>query len=103
MDVPQRPYVHDAARGEERTKRKEILRGEIARHMELGVEDSEEDDQGLMELVLKMNSLEESSGESREYWLLAITAAREACRLRAEGGHVICLGAKQAAQQLWRL
>ena len=56
--------VHDAARMEERTKRKEILRKEIARQLELVIEDLEEDDQGLMQLVLKMDSLEDSSGES---------------------------------------
>ena len=38
-----------------------------------------------MELVLKMDSLEESSWESQEYWLLAITAVREACRLCGGG------------------
>ena len=77
--------VHDATQGEERTKRKEELRDAITRQLDLGVEDLEEDDQYLMELVLKMDSLEESSGESQEYWLLAITAAREACRLRRGG------------------
>ena len=50
--------------------------------MDLGVEDLDEDDQCLMELVLKMDSLKESSGESQEYWLLAITVAQEACRLQ---------------------
>ena len=74
--------VHDAIQGEEATKRKEELRDAITRQLDLGAEDLEEDDQYLMELVLKMDSLEETSGESQEYWLLAITAAREACRLR---------------------
>ena len=74
--------VHDAIQGEEATKRKERLRDAISAQMDLGVEDLEEEDQYLMELVLKMDSLEESTGESQEYWLLAITAAREACRLR---------------------
>ena len=77
--------VHDATQGEERTKRKEELRNAIIRQTDFGAEDLEEDDQYLMELVLKMDSLEESSGESQEYWLLVITAAREACRLRREG------------------
>ena len=77
--------VHDATQREERTKRKEELRDAITRQMDLGAEDLKEDDQYLMELVLKMDSLEESSGESQEYWLLAITAAREACRLRRGG------------------
>ena len=77
--------VHDATQGEERTKRKEELRNATTRQLDLGAEDLEEDDQYLMELVLKMDSLEESSGESQEYWLLAITAAREACRLRRGG------------------
>ena len=78
--------VHDATQGNERTKRKEELRDAITRQLELGAEDLEEDDQYLMELVLKMDSLEESSGESQEYWLLAIAAAHEACRLRRGGG-----------------
>ena len=77
--------VHDATQGEERTKRKEELRDAITRQIDLGAEDLEEDDQYLMELVLQMDSLEESSGESQEYWLLAIAAAREACRLRRGG------------------
>ena len=74
--------VHDATQGEERTKRKEELREAITKQLDLGADDLEEDDQYLMELVLKMDSLEESSGESQECWLLAIKAAREACRLR---------------------
>ena len=74
--------VHDATQGEERTKRKEELHDAITRQLDLNVEDLEEDDQYLMELVLKMDSLEESSGESQEYWLLAIMAAQEACRLQ---------------------
>ena len=77
--------VHDTTQGEERTKRKEELRDAITRQMDLDAEDLKEDDQYLMELVLKMDSLEESPGESQEYWLLAITAAREACRLRQRG------------------
>ena len=64
------------------TKRKEELCDAITRQLDLGAEDLEEDDQYLIKLVLKMDSLEETSGESQEYWLLAITAAREACRLR---------------------
>ena len=51
----------------------------------IGVEDLKKDDQYLMELVLNMNSLKESSGESQEYWLLAIAAARKACKLRQGG------------------
>ena len=51
------------------------MRDEIAAQMDLGVEDLEEEDQYLMELVLKMDLLEESTGESQEYWLLAIIAA----------------------------
>ena len=74
--------VHDAVQGEEATKRKEELRDAITRQLDLGAEDLEEDDQHLMEMVLKMDSLEESSGESQQYWLLAIVAAREACELR---------------------
>ena len=77
--------VHDATQGEERTKRKEELRDAITRQLDLGVEDLEEDDQYLTELVLKMDSLEESSGESQEYWLLTVTAARKACMLRRGG------------------
>ena len=74
--------VHDVTQEKERTKRKEKLRDAMARQMDLGTEDLEEDDPYLMELVVNMDSLEESSGECQEYWLLAITAAREACRLQ---------------------
>ena len=45
--------------------------------MDLGVEDLQENDQYLMKLVLKMDSLEELSRENQEYWLLAIVAALE--------------------------
>ncbi len=56
--------VHNATQGEERTKRKEELYNAKTRQIDLRVEDLEEDDQHLMELVLKMDSLEKSSGES---------------------------------------
>ena len=47
--------VHDAVQGEEATKRKEELRDAITRQLDLGAEDLEEDDQHLMEMVLKMD------------------------------------------------
>ena len=50
--------------------------------LDLGAEKLEEEDQCMMELVRKMDSLEESSGESQQYWLLVVVAAREACGLR---------------------
>ena len=39
-----------------------------------------------------MDSLEDSSGESQEYWLLAITAAQEACQetLFLDGESLFC-------------
>ena len=87
----------------------------LSHRANLGVEDLEEDDQYWMELVLNMDSLEESSGESQECWLLAIVTAREACRLRRrenEGeeesagdeqpreGTYFCFSMRQAA---WKL
>ena len=90
--------VHDAIQGEEATKRKEELRNAITRQLDLGAEDLEEADQHLMKLLLKMDSLEESSGESQQYWLLAIVAAREACELRRRerGGREDSAGGRTA-------
>ena len=57
--------VHDATQGEERTKRKEELRDAITRQMDLGAEDLEEDDQYLMELVLKWTHWKDHKGRAR--------------------------------------
>ena len=50
--------------------------------MEIGGSGLEEEDKFLLEINLE--DLETTSGETQEYWLLAILAAREACILRDE-------------------
>ena len=65
------------------TKKKEDLQIDIQRQQELGVDGLEEDDKFLLEI--KLEDLEESSGEQQEYWLLAIKAARANWRLRGRG------------------
>ena len=65
------------------TKKKEDLQIDIQRQQELGVDGLEEDDKFLLEI--KLEDLEESSGEQQEYWLLAIKADRAIWRLRGRG------------------
>ena len=55
---------------------------EIKKQQELGNNGLLEEDLYLLEVNLE--DLETTSGERQEYWLLAIRAAREACRLMAQ-------------------
>ena len=48
--------------------------------LDMGGEGMEEEDKYLLEINLE--DLNSTSGESQEYWLLAIQAARESMRLR---------------------
>ena len=65
--------VHDRNSGVLATKKKEDLQIEIQRQQDLGTEGLADEDKFLLEI--KLEDLEESSGEQQEYWLLAIKAA----------------------------
>ena len=72
--------VHDKLSGVLATEKKEDLQKEIQRQQELGEEGLDEQDKFLLEI--KLDDLEETSGEYQEYWLLAIRAARKVRRIR---------------------
>lgn len=74
--------VHDKVSGDAATRRKEEIQMEIEKQQELGENGLLEEDKYLVEVNLE--DLETTSGEREEYWLLAIRAAREACRLRGQ-------------------
>ena len=74
--------VHDAMTGTLATRCKEKLQTEIEDQIELGGEGLSADDKWLLEINLE--DLETTSGETQEYWLLAILAARESRALRAQ-------------------
>jgi hypothetical protein len=63
------------------TAHKEELMKEIEHQLELGEEGLAEEDKFLLEC--NFDELATTNGEQQEYWILAIQAAREACRLRA--------------------
>ena len=65
--------VHDRISGVLATMKKEELQKEIQRQQELGEDGLDKEDKFLLEI--KLEDLEESSGEHQEYWLLAIKAA----------------------------
>ncbi len=54
---------------------------DIAHQLEMGVEGLAEDDRFLLEC--NFEELATTNGKQQEYWILAIQAAREACRLSA--------------------
>jgi hypothetical protein len=73
--------VHDRSTGTLVTAHKEELMKEIEHQLDLGEEGLAEEDQFLLEC--NFDELATTNGEQQEYWILAIQAAREACRLRA--------------------
>ena len=75
--------VHDKVSGSHARARKEDIAAQIEAQLIKGGEDLLAEDSYLMEVNL--DDLSDSSGESHEYWLLAITAARQAAQLRREG------------------
>ena len=75
-------HVHDSLTGIVATTRKEKLQKEIEDQIELGGDGLAEEDRWMLEINL--DDLESTSGETQEYWLLAILAAREARLLRAQ-------------------
>ena len=72
--------VHDSMSGILATERKEKLQSEIETQIQLGGEGLEPEDRFLLEINLE--DLETTSGETQEYWLMAILAAREATLLQ---------------------
>ena len=82
--------VHDSVSGVTALLRKEEIQMEIEKKQELGNNGLLEEDLYLLEVNLE--DLETTSGERQEYWLLAIRAAREACRLRAQSDNNITTG-----------
>jgi len=74
--------VHDKATGTLISAHKEELLKEIEHQLTLGGEGLMEEDKFLLEC--NFDDLISTNGEQQEYWILAIQAAREACRL---GGH----------------
>ena len=75
-------HVHDSLTGIVATTRKEKLQKEIEDQIELGGNGLAEEDRWMLEINLE--DLESTSGETQEYWLLAILAAREYRLLRAQ-------------------
>ncbi len=73
--------VHDRATGTLVAAHKEELMKEIAHQLKMGAEGLAEDDRFLLEC--NFEELATTNGEQQEYWILAIQAAREACRLSA--------------------
>ena len=62
-----------------RTAQKEIIQWEIDKQLELRSDGLLEEDQYLTEIIL--GDIEQDFGKRHKYWLLAITAAREATKL----------------------
>ena len=72
--------VHDRVAGTLATQSKEVLQAEIETQLELGADDLLEEDKYLLEVNL--GNLEDSTGDTQAYWLLAIRTAREAAEIR---------------------
>jgi len=71
--------VHDNVAGIVATERKEKLQEAIEMQILQGGDGLEEEDRYLLDI--RLDDLESTSGETQEYWLLAITSARAACFL----------------------
>ena len=76
--------VHDQATGTLILTHKEELLKEVEHQLTMGGEGLLEEDRFLLEC--NFDDLTSTNGEQQEYWILAIQAAREACRLRAHHG-----------------
>ena len=74
--------VHGTTTGILATQRKGKLQKEIEDQLELGGSGLKEEDKFLLKINLE--DLETTSGDTQEYWLLAITSAREARLLREQ-------------------
>ena len=89
--------VHDRISGVLATKKKEELQREIQKQQELGGDGLDEEDKFLLEI--KLEDLEESSGEHQEYWLLAIRAARKVVENRRRRQGVTDTASETAARE----
>ena len=76
--------IHDAVTGTQVTLLKKVIQHEIKEQMELGEAGLLEEDQWMMKVNLW--NLENTSGENKEYWLLAIKAAWVAATLAGQPG-----------------
>ncbi len=74
--------VHNTVAGTWVTLRKKQIQQEIEHQMELGASGLLQEDKYLMEINLE--DMETTLSEHQEYWLLAITATREASLLRQQ-------------------
>ena len=79
--------VHDRATGTLVSAHKEELMKEISHQLEMGEDGLAEEDKFLLEC--NFDKLATTNGEQQEYWILAIQAAREAHRLRAQVGEAV--------------
>ncbi len=78
--------VHDRTAGILATQKKEELQAAIKAQQDLGPDGLAEEDKFLLEV--RLEDLEESSGDRQAYWLLAIEAARAASTSRQRrNGH----------------
>ena len=73
-------HVHDCVTGAHAVRRKEEIRDEIQMQFDLGGEGIADKDKYLLEINL--DDLDNTTGDTQEYWLLSIRAARESLRLR---------------------
>jgi len=80
--------VHDSIAGTLATQAKEVLQAEIETQLELGGDGLLEEDKYLLEVNL--GNLEESTGDTQAYWLLAIRTAREAASIRSTAPSAVC-------------
>jgi len=74
--------VYDNVAGIVATERKEKLQEVIEMQILQGGEGLAEEDEYLLDI--RLDDLETTSGETQEYWLLAIQAARDAHMLRSQ-------------------
>jgi hypothetical protein len=74
--------IHDTVVGMQATLRKELIQQEIEEQMERGKEGLLEEDHWMMEVNL--GDMETTSGEQKEYWLLAIRAAQVAAMIKRQ-------------------
>ena len=79
--------VHDRTTGTLVSAHKEELTKEIAHQLRMGEGGLAEEDKFLLEC--NFDELATTNGEQQEYWILAIQAAREAQRLRAQEGEAV--------------
>ena len=83
-------HVHDHISGTHANRRKEALRRKIEEFMETADGNLAEEDKYLLEI--NFDNWESTSGESQEYWFLALEAAVENKRLQDNEAHDVANG-----------